>query len=90
MAVKGLTENLKSTDSLLSHHNNDVSNPRQNDFLFVCLLYTNILFKQDHEFFGEIHKFTYWVAQQLCESRGGRPGLSVLTSLLVSVNIKQH
>ena len=26
----------------------------------------------------------------LCESRGGRPGLSVLTSLTVSVEVKQH
>ena len=26
------------------------------------------------------------IVQELCESRGGRPGLSVLTSLLVSVN----
>ena len=25
---------------------------------------------------------------ELCESRGGRPGLSVLTSLLVSVDVK--
>ena len=30
-----------------------------------------------------------WViVQELCESRGGRPGLSVLTSLLVSVDVK--
>ena len=28
--------------------------------------------------------------QELCESRGGRPGLSVLTSLAVSVDVKQH
>ena len=28
------------------------------------------------------------IVQELCESRGGRPGLSVLTSLLVSVNVK--
>ena len=28
--------------------------------------------------------------QELCESRGGRPGLSVLTSLMVSVNVKQY
>ena len=27
-------------------------------------------------------------AQELCESRGGRPGLSVLTSLIVSVDVK--
>ena len=28
--------------------------------------------------------------QKLCESRGGRPGLSVLTSLPVSVDVKRH
>ena len=28
--------------------------------------------------------------QELCESRGGRPGLSVLTSLMVSVDVKLH
>ena len=29
-------------------------------------------------------------AQELRESRGGRPGLSVLTSLLVSVDVKLY
>ena len=28
------------------------------------------------------------IVQELCESRGGRSGLSVLTSLLVSVDVK--
>ena len=28
--------------------------------------------------------------QELCESRGGRPGLSVLMSLTASVDVKQH
>ena len=28
--------------------------------------------------------------QELCESQGGRPGLSVLTSLTVSVDVKQR
>ena len=28
--------------------------------------------------------------QELCESRGGRPGLPVLMSLMVSVDVKQH
>ena len=28
--------------------------------------------------------------QELCESRGDRPGLSVLTSPMVSVDVKQH
>ena len=30
------------------------------------------------------------LVQELCESRGGRPGLSVLTSLLVSVDVKLY
>ena len=28
------------------------------------------------------------IVQELCESRGGRPELSVLTSILVSVDVK--
>ena len=30
------------------------------------------------------------IVQELCESRGGRPGLSVLTSVLVSVDVKLY
>ena len=30
------------------------------------------------------------IVQEVCESRGGRPGLSVLTSLLVSVDVKNY
>ena len=30
------------------------------------------------------------IVQELCESRGGRHGLSVLTSLLVSVDVKLY
>ena len=30
------------------------------------------------------------IVQELCESRGGRPGLFVLTSLLVSVDVKLY
>ena len=30
------------------------------------------------------------IVQELCESRGGRPGLSVLTSLLVFVDVKNY
>ena len=40
----------------------------------------------------EIKTDTPWplhlIVQELCESRGGRPGLSGLTSLLVSVDVK--
>ena len=32
----------------------------------------------------------HFIVQELCESRGGRPGLSVLTSLLVSVDVKNY
>ena len=32
----------------------------------------------------------HFIVQELCESRGGRPGLSVLTSLLVSVDVKLY
>ena len=30
------------------------------------------------------------IVQELCESRGGRPGLSVLTSLMFSVDVKNY
>ena len=30
------------------------------------------------------------IVQELCDSRGGRPGLFVLTSLLVSVDVKLY
>ena len=32
----------------------------------------------------------FFIVQELCESRSGRPGLSVLTSLLVSVDVKNY
>ena len=31
-----------------------------------------------------------FIVQELCESGGGRPGLSVLTNLLVSVDVKLY
>ena len=31
-----------------------------------------------------------FIVQEPCESRGGRPGLSILTSLLVSVDVKNY
>ena len=41
--------------------------------------------------FGDIFFYTaFLIVQELCESRGGRPGLSVLTSLLVSVDVKLY
>ena len=39
----------------------------------------------------EVHPASVpFIVQELCESRGGRPGLSVLTSLLVSVDVKLY
>ena len=35
-------------------------------------------------------KLLQFIVQELCVSRGGRPGLSVLTSLLVSVDVKLY
>ena len=37
-------------------------------------------------------KLISWIGrvQELCESGGGRPGLPVLMSLTVSVDVKQH
>ena len=39
-----------------------------------------------------LHRSMVWpsIVQELCESRSGRPGLSVLTSLLVSVDVKNY
>ena len=37
-----------------------------------------------------VHLANPIIVQELCESRGGRPGLSVLTSLLVSVDVKNY
>ena len=33
---------------------------------------------------------TRGIVQELCESRGSHPGLSVLMSLMVSVDVKQY
>ena len=33
---------------------------------------------------------TSYRVQELCESRGGRPGLPAPVSLMVSVDVKQH
>ena len=37
-----------------------------------------------------VQKTLLYIVQELCESRGGRPGMSVLTSLLVSVDVKLY
>ena len=35
-------------------------------------------------------KVPFKLVQELCESRGGRPGLSILTNLLVSAGVKLY
>ena len=39
---------------------------------------------------SDSHSFKLIRVQELCESRGGRPVLSLLMSLTVSVDVKQH
>ena len=64
--------------------------------LFVCLFICLSKYRHQHDL---LLRFTMYVVivlswvcivQELCESRGGRPGLSVLTSLLVSVDVKNY
>ena len=40
--------------------------------------------------YTQINGMKHFIVQELCESRGGRPGLSVLTSLPVSVDVKNY
>ena len=42
---------------------------------------------QSREVLSKAENSFQFIVQELCESRGGRPGLSVLTSLLVSVDV---
>ena len=55
---------------------------------FLIFDWVGILWPQ----LSKVLKLVRWacsvIVQELCESRGGRPGLSVLTSLLVSVDVK--
>ena len=50
----------------------------------VCCLWLKIALSTK----GDKKKILKIIVQELCESRGGRPGLSVLTSFLVSVDVK--
>ena len=47
---------------------------------FLCLVFIKVYYPIIEEL----------IVQELCESRVGRPGLSVLTSLLVSVDVKNY
>ena len=62
---------------------------------YLCIVNYFLFFKVVKRF--EIPKVLYkfpiiiiLIVQELCESRGGRTGLSVLTSLLASVDVKLY
>ena len=67
--------------------------PGHNPLIFSFLSFSFLI---GWEFYGpqlsKVLKPVRWagsvIVQELCESRGGRAGLSVLTSLLVSVDVK--
>ena len=46
--------------------------------------------KKTEDYIGKKFYRAPVIVQELCESRGGRPGLSVLTSLLASVDVKNY
>ena len=48
----------------------------------------NLAFETLTAYINMTNQPTRHIVQELCESRGGRPGLSDLTSLLVSVDVK--
>ena len=52
------------------------------------LLYNQSYLAADAPVVERVCSLVTIIVQELCESRGGRPGLSVLTSLLVSVDVK--
>ena len=52
-------------------------------------LYRHILHNVIGQILGLFQRAVH-IVQELCESRGGRPGLSVLTSLMVSEDVKQY
>ena len=62
-------------------------------FLSACL-YSQGVFALLHDWMKPVFRLGRTterdIVQELCESRGGRPGLSVLTSLLVSVEVKLY
>ena len=60
--------------------------PRRRD----GLLGTGTEWEGDERVKGSTAETSAVIVQELCESRGGRPELSVLTSLLVSVDVKNY
>ena len=70
----------------------EVGNLFPSFFVVVLFLFdwVGLLWPQLSKVFKPVRWAGSVIVQELCEteSRGGRPGLSVLTSLLVSVDIK--
>ena len=58
------------------------------DFHTVPELWRSLLYVCAISVLGPVN--APFIVQELCESRGGRPGLSVLTCLLVSVDVKNY
>ena len=54
----------------------------------LCPRTTTFLKRKESQ--SGIEPSPFYRVQELCESRGGRPGLPVLMSLMVSVDVKQH
>ena len=52
--------------------------------------YRRMLWRRKQHPSRQFQPFCMLIVQELCESRGGRPGLSVLTNLLVSVDVKNY
>ena len=60
-------------------------------FSFLCLIlfdWVGVLWPHLSKVLKPVRWAGSVIVQELCESRGGRPGLSVLTSLLVSVDVQ--
>ena len=60
------------------------------NLLRLVFIILKLVFHQLRPFKNKAHMHTELIVQELCESRGGRPGLSVLRSLLVSVDVKLY
>ena len=75
---------VQSSSILIRHSVNDVVyNHKPECTAAVVQWYSGL-----YSLFIVTNVFLMRIVQELCESRGGRPGLSVLTSLLVSVDVK--
>ena len=52
--------------------------------IMIILLELHVIYKVCYQY------LLHFIVQELYESQGGRPGLSVLMSLLVSVDVKLY